>query len=103
VRLGAAPAFEIGAACDLQPTMAREVTLGVRPADLRLASTGLPARVELIEELGDSRIVNLVAEGLALKMKCDNTAALCDGQSVHLGLAPASAHLFDRQTGQRLN
>jgi ABC-type sugar transport system ATPase subunit len=103
VRVGAAPALEVGTACDLQPVMAREVTLGVRPADLRLASTGLPAKVELIEELGDSRIVNLVAEGLALKMKCDNTAPLCDGQSVHLGLAPASAHLFDRQTGQRLN
>jgi ABC-type sugar transport system ATPase subunit len=99
VRLGDAPAVEIAASAP-EPC---DVTLGVRPADLRLAESGLPARVELIEELGDSRIVNLVSQGQALKMKCDDGAALGEGQAVHLQFAPGNAHLFDRQSGRRLN
>ena len=99
VYVGDAPAIEIAASAP-EPC---DVTLGVRPADLRLAASGLPARVELIEELGDSRIVNLVSQGQALKMKCDDGAALGEGQAVHLQFAPGNAHLFDRHSGRRLH
>jgi len=85
----------------------REVTLGVRPGDLRLASSGLSARVDLIEELGDGRIVNLAlsgaqSPGTPLKLKCDNGTPLAEGQTVCVDFDPASAHLFDRASGLRL-
>ncbi len=38
----------------------RDVVLGVRPSDLRLASSGLPAHIERIEDLGDSAIASLI-------------------------------------------
>ena len=86
------------------PQGAREVVLGVRPADLRLVAPGQgwPARVELVEELGDARIANLRAGAHALKIKCDHSAALVEGATVHLAFAAASAHLFSPTDGARL-
>jgi ABC-type sugar transport system ATPase subunit len=81
----------------------REVTLGVRPGDLRLAGAGLEAVVELVEELGDSRILNLQAGAHRVKLKSDAALAVAEGERVHLAFAPAAAHLFDRASGARLN
>ncbi len=47
----------------------RDVMLGVRPSDLRIGSSGLPARIERVEDLGDSAIVSLTAGGRPLKIK----------------------------------
>jgi len=80
----------------------RPVVLGVRPGDLRIAAEGIPARVDFVEDLGDSVVVNLEAAGRRLKLKADGATALAEGQAVHLAFAPAQAHLFDRQTGARL-
>jgi ABC-type sugar transport system ATPase subunit len=102
VRVGPGPDLPVASA----HAGPREVTLGVRPADLRLATSGLPARVELVEELGDGRIVNLSLDSggarTSVKIKCDNSAPLAEGQDVCLDFAPASAHLFDRASGLRL-
>jgi ABC-type sugar transport system ATPase subunit len=78
------------------------VVLGVRPSDLRIAPEGLPARVDFVEDLGDSVIVNLESAGRRIKLKSDGGLALAEGQAVRLGFAPAQAHLFDRRTGARL-
>jgi multiple sugar transport system ATP-binding protein len=80
----------------------REVVLGIRPADLRIAGDGLPARVDVVEDLGDSTVVHVDANGKRLKLKCDGDPALAEGQQVHLDFAPSAAHLFDRLTGVRL-
>ena len=102
VRVGPGPDLPVASA----HAGPREVTLGVRPADLRLATSGLPARVELVEELGDGRIVNLSLDSggarASVKIKCDNSAPLAEGQDVCLDFAPTSAHLFDRASGLRL-
>ena len=85
---------------------ARDITLGVRPVDLRVAepgAVGLDARVELIEELGDSRIVNATVGNHAVKLKTDQALALREGDTVKLAFAPVAAHLFDRASGERLN
>ena len=47
------------------------VTLGVRPAALRIASEGLPARVDLIENLGDTTIVDLDVGGRVIKLRTE--------------------------------
>ncbi len=80
----------------------REVTLGVRPNDLRIAATGLPAKVERVEDLGDSSIVSFTAAGRLLKMKSDQLPAVREGEAVRLSFAPAAAHLFDAKSGARL-
>ena len=80
----------------------RAVVLGVRPGDLEIRPSGLPARVERIEDLGDSAILSFVADGRLLKLKTDRLPAVSEGDHVHLGFAPARAHVFDRETGARL-
>jgi ABC-type sugar transport system ATPase subunit len=80
----------------------REVTLGVRPGDLRIAPQGIPARVEFIEDFGDSSIVNLEVEGRRVKVRAGELPGLQEGERVCLAFDPASAHLFDRASGLRL-
>jgi len=80
----------------------RDVVVGVRPGDLRVAPRGLPAVVERVEDLGDSSIVSFTAGERLLKLKSDRPPAVEEGQAVHLAFAPDAAHLFDPQTGARL-
>jgi len=80
----------------------RNVTLGVRPGDLRIAASGLAATVERIEDLGDSSIVSFVAGDLQLKQKSDRLPAVREGEGVLLDFAPEAAHLFDPDSGMRL-
>jgi ABC-type sugar transport system ATPase subunit len=79
-----------------------EVTLGIRPADWRIAADGIPARVEFVEDFGDSSIVNLELAGERVKLRAGELPALREGEGVKLAFAPVAAHLFDRATGQRL-
>ena len=80
----------------------RDVTLGVRPNDLRVVDVGVAAHVERVEDLGDSSIVSFVANGQVLKMKSDREPTVREGQDVHLGFEPRAAHLFDAVTGVRI-
>ncbi len=82
---------------------ARRVLLGVRPGDLRIMERGLPARVERVEDLGDSNIVSFIAGELALKLKREGTPTVQEGADVLLGFAPEAAHLFDPDNGARLS
>jgi len=84
------------------PNGPSEVTLGVRPGDLRLGPAGIPARVEFVEDFGDSSIVNLEAAGQRVKLRAGELPAVREGDNVHLSFDPAAAHLFDRATGQRI-
>jgi multiple sugar transport system ATP-binding protein len=81
---------------------AREVTLGVRPADLRVSDRGIDARIEFIEDFGDSSIVNLEVGGRRVKMRAGELPGLAEGERVRLAFDPKAAHLFDRATGQRI-
>jgi len=80
----------------------REVIVGVRPSELRLAERGVPATVERIEDLGDSAIVSYFAGGRLLKQKSDRLPDVCEGDAVRLAFAPEAAHLFDPGSGARL-
>ena len=99
VEVGSAGRVDVGVAAPAQ----RAVTLGVRPGDLKITDSGLAAEVELVEELGDSRIAILHVGEQRVKLKTDNPIDLREGQVVHLGFAAAAAHLFDRSSGERLN
>ena len=80
----------------------RDVTIGVRPGDVRIADAGIPARVERIEDLGDTAITSFVTGDRLLKQKSERLPDVREGDTVHVSFAPASAHIFDRATGARL-
>jgi ABC-type sugar transport system ATPase subunit len=80
----------------------REVTLGVRPGDLRIGDSGIPARVEFVEDFGDSSIVSLEVAGQRVKLRAGELPSLREGEDVLLSFDPAAAHLFDRVTGDRI-
>jgi multiple sugar transport system ATP-binding protein len=95
-------ALPVVGALQEQAAHAREVTLGVRAGDLTIAPDGIPARVEFVEDLGESLLVNLLVGGQRVKLRAESSAVLAEGQQVHLRFAPAAAHLFDRTSGMRL-
>jgi ABC-type sugar transport system ATPase subunit len=84
------------------PGARRDVTLGVRPGDLRIQPQGLPATVEFVEDFGDSSIVNLQVEGQRVKLRAGELPSVREGDALHVGFDPAAAHLFDRASGQRI-
>jgi len=91
-----------GASLPVNAAGERDVTLGVRPGDLRFASEGIPARVEFVEDFGDSSIVNLEVGGERVKLRAGELPNVREGESVHLAFDPALAHLFDRASGERI-
>ncbi len=80
----------------------RAVTLGVRPADLRLGEGGIAATIERIEDLGDTTIVNLRVDGRLVKLKGSGAEPVQEGDAVFVAFAPEDAHLFDATSGARL-
>jgi hypothetical protein len=60
-------------------------SVGLWPEALELARDGVPARVEMVEELG-----------------ADARRAPARGERVALAVRPGEAHLFDAASGQRL-
>jgi multiple sugar transport system ATP-binding protein len=91
------------------PTDGRSaVVLGFRPESLELASEGIPAYVEVVEELGADAYVFCSAkleEGavdtrLVARTEARNSPAR--GDRVTLKVRPDEAHVFDPETGERL-
>ncbi|MES1264306.1 MAG: TOBE domain-containing protein, partial [Variovorax sp.] len=72
------------------------------PGDLRLAASGIPARVEFVEDFGDSSIVNLDVGGERVKLRAGELPGVREGENVHVAFDPAAAHLFDRASGHRI-
>ena len=80
----------------------RAVTLGLRPGAIKPAAAGIPAQVYLVEDLGDSSIVDFkVGDGL-VKMRSDKRQKLREGEDVCLAFKPDDVHLFDPQTRLRI-
>jgi multiple sugar transport system ATP-binding protein len=83
-----------------------ELVVGFRPESLELASEGLPAEVEVVEEIGADAYVFCVAElpGGTTKLvaRTDWRHAPERGARVVLKVNTEEAHLFDPLTGERL-
>jgi multiple sugar transport system ATP-binding protein len=89
-----------------------EVTIGFRPESASLSSAetpgALPLTVALVEELGADAYVygELEGDGADDKpwvVRCDGRAAPRIGDRVGVVVQASGAHLFNRQTGLRLN
>jgi multiple sugar transport system ATP-binding protein len=82
------------------------IVLGLRPESLELAGQGIPARVEVIEEIGADAYVFCVAEvaGEEVKLvaRCETRHAPTREARVHLRPRPDEAHVFRPDTGERV-
>jgi multiple sugar transport system ATP-binding protein len=83
-----------------------ELVLGLRPESLVLASEGVPAEVEVVEEIGADAYVFCVAElpggETKLVARTATRGAPERGARVVLKPKPDEAHIFDPVTGERL-
>jgi ABC-type sugar transport system ATPase subunit len=85
------------------PAARKAETLGVRSEDIALSADGpLEARVALVEELGETRLVHAtLADGTGLAFRHREDPTPRRGDSVRLALDPARCHLFGKD-GKRL-
>ena len=69
---------------------------------LRLAESGIAARVTHAEYLGADTVVACVAGEGRLLARLPGRVALPDGAPVHFTADPADLHLFHAETGARI-
>jgi ABC-type sugar transport system ATPase subunit len=85
----------------------RPVRVGIRPHDLRLVEPergAWRARVELLQMLGSSRIVDALVPGGPRLRACDaGSRPLRLDEEVGLEVPPGAPHLFDPDSGTRLD
>jgi len=82
------------------------LTLGIRPESIALSTTvgtGLPATVDLVEELGGSRVAYCNLDGKEVAVVLPAGEQSLDGATVWLSFPAAALHCFDRITGQRID
>jgi multiple sugar transport system ATP-binding protein len=83
------------------------VVVGFRPESLELASDGVPARVEVVEEVGADAYVFCASEvaGEATKLVARTEARRAPERGENVTLRPRAeeAHVFDPETGARLD
>jgi multiple sugar transport system ATP-binding protein len=83
------------------------VVLGLRPESLELSGEGVPARVEVVEEIGADAYVFCVAEvggdDVKLVARCDARESPARDARVHLRPRAREAHVFHPETGERIS
>ncbi|MEV5003812.1 ABC transporter ATP-binding protein [Nocardioides sp. LML1-1-1.1] len=85
------------------------ITLGVRPEAWRLAveDSGLPVRVEVVEELGADAYLygtcDMKGASAPLVVRIGARRAIHKGSVIHVTTDPHHIHLFDTTTGLRLS
>ncbi len=84
----------------------KEIVLGVRPESLELASDGIAAEVEVVEDIGADAFVFCAAEieGVATKLvaRAGAKRAPARGERVTLRPVAEDAHVFDPVSGDRI-
>jgi ABC-type sugar transport system ATPase subunit len=77
----------------------RNVDIGLRAEDVRLAPGGLPGRVEIVEHLGSAVILHIDLGGATVLAQQSDTEAIRTGDSVEVGIDPERLYVFDAGTG----
>jgi ABC-type sugar transport system ATPase subunit len=81
----------------------RDVVLGIRPSEVFLDDTGVPATVTLCEVLGEDVILDLELGGQLLRLKSPGRKRIVEGERVRARIEPERLHVFDRASGVRLD
>jgi len=77
------------------------VTLGLRPGAIKIAESGIPARIYLVEDLGDATILDLHVGDKLIKMRTGQRPDVREGDEIKLAFAAEAVHLFDPASGLR--
>ncbi len=103
--------LRLGNGADIASTAAQKaaysgpVTLGIRPEHVTPDPDGpLRLRVDVLEQLGANTLLhgNLSDTDTALTVSLDGVRQAGQGEEMRFSVAPQALHLFDRQTGRRL-
>ncbi|WP_332719301.1 sn-glycerol-3-phosphate ABC transporter ATP-binding protein UgpC [Pelagibacterium mangrovi] len=80
------------------------VTIGFRPEEILISKggKGLKTQVELIEELGGSRVAYCTAGSNEFAVVVPPALELVEGDTASLDIPSTAFHLFDAQSGKRL-
>jgi len=78
------------------------VQYGIRPTDLAIADSGVPARVVVVEPTGAETELMVDVGGQQLTVVMHGRTIAQPDQTVYLGLDAAKAHVFDNGSGKRL-
>jgi|TARA_B110000881_G_scaffold55012_1_gene46885 ABC-type sugar transport system ATPase subunit len=87
---------------ELKETNLKQVVAGIRPTDLNISNEGIPAKLYLTEQLGDSSIMNLIINNKIVKLKTMEKKQYNDGSNMFIKLNPGKIYLFDPKTGLRI-
>jgi multiple sugar transport system ATP-binding protein len=85
------------------PAGRSSIVLGVRPESMDLAHDGLPAQVEIVEEIGADSFVYCQSDVGRLVARTEAKKAPAREERVSLRPRAEEAHLFDAETGTRIH
>jgi multiple sugar transport system ATP-binding protein len=97
-------AARIGLPAHLKGLRDGPVTLGFRPEAASFTSTGIPARVDLVELLGaETHTICSLEDGSRVVVRQGPKEARADlGEHVTIGVDASQLHAFDAESGRRL-
>jgi ABC-type sugar transport system ATPase subunit len=76
--------------------------MGIRPSSVRIDGDGIPARLYLSENLGESVLLNLFLGDDLVKVRVASFDGGREGDVVPIAFDPAAIHLFDTESGLRI-
>ena len=76
--------------------------VGIRPSAVRLSPTGVAAKVELVEHLGDAAVLDLDVHGQRMRARVGDEGIPREGDQVFISARAEDIHLFDAVTRKRL-
>ncbi|MBR0693220.1 ABC transporter ATP-binding protein [Bradyrhizobium lablabi] len=80
----------------------RDVIVGLRPSALRIVADGINGKVDLIEDLGDSAILDIDCSGTQIRARVNHDNVPREGDAIAIAARPQDIHLFDPTTRKRL-
>jgi multiple sugar transport system ATP-binding protein/inositol-phosphate transport system ATP-binding protein len=80
----------------------RDVIAGIRPGAFRATPNGLKARVDLIEDLGDTTVLELDCAGTPIRLRISDENIPREGDTIAISARPQDIHLFDPISRKRL-
>jgi ABC-type sugar transport system ATPase subunit len=90
-------------ATTMQVAGSRDVVAGIRPGAIRITPEGLKARVDLIEHLGDTAVLDLDIGGALMRVRVGDENIPREGDTVAISVRPQDIHLFDPESRKRLS
>ena len=86
-----------------RPDGVRRVTVAVRPEDIIIGAGAISGSVRLVEPTGHESIVLVNVGDVGFTVRVAGDTVVTAGETIPLDLRRERIHVFDRETGRRLN